>query len=599
MKIDDTDWQDHRVVASVTGIVALVIVTALVRAGARRTGVPDPIALLLVGIALSWVPGLPDYRINPDLVLVVVLPVLLYCAAFAASVPAFRIHLRPILLLSVGLTLVTALAVGGVAQVLVPGLGFAAACALGAVVAPPDAVAATAIARTIRLPRRVVALLEGESLFNDAAALTVLTVAVGAVAGDTLSFPQAVGRFLVVSVGGLVAGAVAAVVIGWVRQRVTHPYTDVVVFLVAPFVAYLPAEELGASGLAAVVVAGLYLGHRATTIMEPAARVVTGAVRTAVSWLLEGMVFLVVGLQLRHVVVGISGMAPLAVAGVTAAVVGTVVVVRFVWVVLAEQGLATALRRRHASWTETTLTAWAGMRGAVSLAAVLTLPAALPDGRAFPQRDLVVFVTFVVILATLLGQGLTLPALARRLPGTHGEVVEEAQEEARARRLAADAALACLEELEREEPGRRAVVEQLRRRVQNRIDAATEAQAAADAVADGAEPPPPGTTPTDGAGPHNPDNAETEPEVPDPEAAGRGGTTESVAAAPTHEPSADGDGHDRRETTRESYRRYGQAMLVAERSRLLALRNAGTLSEDAFVRIQHELDLEQAAMVVR
>jgi CPA1 family monovalent cation:H+ antiporter len=359
-----------------------------------------------------------------------------------------------------------------------------------------------------------------------------------------------------------------------------------VVFLVAPFVAYLPAEEIGASGLAAVVVAGLYLGHRATTIMEPAARVVTGAVRTAVSWLLEGMVFLLVGLQLRRVLSGISGMAPTAVATVTLGVVGTLIVVLFAWVVLAEQGLATALRRRHASWTETTLTAWSGMRGAVSLAAVLTLPVLLPDGRPFPQRDLIVFITFVVILATLLGQGTTLPALARRLPGTHGEVVEEAQEEARARRLAADAALECLEQLEREDPGRRAVVDQLRRRVQNRIDAANEAREAADAQADA-------------QGPSDTVDA------PDDEAAGRGGTTASVATPASHddEQNDDGqdDGHDDRpaESTRESYRRYGQAMLVAERSRLLALRNSGTLGEDAFVRIQHELDLEQAALVVR
>jgi NhaP-type Na+/H+ or K+/H+ antiporter len=265
------------------------------------------------------------------------------------------------------------------------------------------------------------------------------------------------------------------------------------------------------------------------------------------------------------------------VAAVTVAVVGTLIVVRFAWVVLAEQGLATALHRRHASWAETTLTAWSGMRGAVSLAAVLTLPVALPDGRPFPQRDLIVFVTFVVILATLLGQGTTLPALARRLPGTHGEVVEEAQEEARARRMAADAALECLERLERDDPGRRAVVDQLRRRVQNRIDAATEAQAAADAAADHGG--------SDGA------------DAPaDDQAAGRGGATASVAAPQGHDDEQDDQPA---ESTRESYRRYGQAMLVAERTRLLALRNSGTLGEDAFVRIQHELDLEQAALIVR
>ncbi|MCD2186965.1 Na+/H+ antiporter [Actinomycetospora soli] len=550
----------------VAAVVGLVIVTALVRAGARRTGVPDPIALLVVGVAASWIPGLPDYRIDPDLVLVVILPVLLYCAGFAASVPAFRIHLRPILLLAVGLTLASTLAVGAVAAALVPGLGFAAACALGAVVAPPDAVAATAIARTIRLPRRVVALLEGESLFNDAAALTALTVAVAAVAGAT-SFAGAAGEFAVVALGGVAVGAVVGLAIGWVRRRVLHPYTDVVVFLVAPFVVYLPAEELGVSGLVAVVVAGLYLGHRATTIMEPGARVVTGAVRTAVSWLLEGMVFLLVGLQLRSVVTGISGMPPLAVAGVTVAVVVTLVVVRFAWMVLTEQVAGTALGRRHASWSETILTSWAGMRGAVSLAAVLTLPL------AFPQRDLIVFVTFVVILVTLLGQGLSLPALARRLPSARNEAGEEAQEEARARRLAADAALECLEEIERENPGREPVVEQLRRRVNNRMAAASEAfEAASDAF-----------DPEGGA-----------------ESAGRGGAVESVAEAESEDESGDEGGPERtQEGVRDTYRRYGQAMLVAERSRLLALRDAGTLGEEAFVRLQHELDLEQAALTVR
>ena len=161
-------------VEMVAAVVGLVVVTAAIRAGARRTGMPEPIALLVVGIGASFIPGLPDYRIDPELVLVVMLPVLLYCAAFAASLPAFRIHLRPILLLSVGLTIVSALAAGAVAAAIVPGLGLAAGVALGAVVAPPDAVAATAVARSVRMPRRVVALLEGESLFNDAAALTVL-----------------------------------------------------------------------------------------------------------------------------------------------------------------------------------------------------------------------------------------------------------------------------------------------------------------------------------------------------------------------------------------------------------------------------------------
>lgn len=303
------------------------------------------------------------------------------------------------------------------------------------------------------------------------------------------------------------------------------------------------------------------MGHRSTTIMDPAARVITGSVRTAVSWLLEGMIFLLVGLQLRDVLAGIGANPPGVVAGAAAAVVLTLLVVRFVWVVLMEQALAGALHRRHATWSESTLTAWAGMRGAVSLAAVLTLPLTLPDGQAFPQRDLIVFLTFVVILVTLLGQGLTLPALARRLPGVCGEQEQEAREEARARRAAADAALECLEHIDDDEPGRHEVVDQLRRRAHNRRLAADEALSAAGGTAD--DPVSPGILG---------DDATADPDV---------GETANA------------------EPARETYRRYGQAMLAAERTRLLALRDAGRLSEDAFGRIQRELDLEQAALTVR
>ncbi|GAA4852650.1 Na+/H+ antiporter [Actinomycetospora corticicola] len=548
------------IVAVVAGLVAL---TAMVRAGARRIGVPDPIALLVVGAAVSWVPGVPPLRIDPDLVLVVLLPLLLYCAAFAASLPAFRRHIRPILLLSVGLTIVSALAVGVVASAVVPGLGFAAACALGAAVAPPDAVAATAVARGIRLPRRVEALLEGESLFNDAAALTVLTVAVAAATGEGLTFAQASGQFLLSALGGLVIGGLVAAVMAWVRRRVRNPYTDVVVFLVAPFAAYLPADVVGASGLVAVVCTGLYLGHRATTIMEPGARVVTGSVRTAVSWLLEGIVFLLVGLKLRDVIAGLAS-TPLAVVITSSvAVVITLVVVRVVWLALTEQAIPAALGHRSATWGESTLTAWAGMRGAVSLAAVLTLPLVMPDGQAFPQRDLIVFLTFVVILATLLGQGLTLPLLARRLAGGGSEVATEARQEAHARREAADAALACLEDMEQDDRGGDEVVDQLRRRVQNRRHDADEQLAALESPSH-----------TDGAG-----TADSDPQA-------------------FLEPRAATD-NGQQELPRDTYRRYGQAMITAERSRLLSLRDEGNLTEAAFNRIQRELDLEQAALLVR
>ncbi|NYD39836.1 Na+/H+ antiporter [Actinomycetospora corticicola] len=544
-------------VAVVGGVVGLIVVTALVRSGSRRLGVPDAIALLLIGAAVSWVPFVPRVHIDPELVLVVVLPLLLYGAAFTASLPAFRHHFRAILLLSVVLTLLSTLAVGVVAAALVPGLGLAAACALGAVVAPPDAVAATSVARRTRMPRRVVTLLEGESLFNDAAALTALTVAVTAATSST-SFAGAAGEFVLTSAGGVVAGLVAAVAVGWVRHRVLNPYTDVVVFLIAPFAAYLPADAVGGSGLVAVVVAGLYLGHRATTIMEPGARVVTGSVQTALSWLLEGLVFLVVGLQLHDVVAGIAGYSPTLIASVTVAVVGALVITRVVWLLLSEQVLPAVVRRRQATWSESTLTAWAGMRGAVSLAAVLTIPIALPDGRPFPQRDLIVFVTFVVIAVTLLVQGTTLSALARRLPGARNELNEDARNEALARREAADAGSACLDDLERERPGRSEIVEQLRRRVRNRQISADERLDAVD----------------HGPGPQEADSqAQLEPIRPGDES--------------------------EQESVRDTYRRYGQAVLSAERARLLALRDSGRLSETSFTRIQRELDLEHAALLVR
>src|SRR6266498_2791071 len=290
--------------------VLLIVVVAAGTVAARRLRLEPSILLVLVGVALSLIPGVPSFRLDPEVVLVLILPPLLYAAAFRTSVPAFRANLRPILLLAVALTLFSTVVVGLVAHAVVPGLPLAAALALGAILAPPDAVSATAVARRTGLPRRIVTVLEGESLLNDATALVAYRVAVAAAVSGAFSPAQVSWRFAVASVGGVAVGLAVALAVDWLRRRIDDPIIDNTMSLVAPFAAYLPAEVIGASGVLAVVVAGLYLGHQAPLTMTAASRLVAGSVWRVIEFLLQGVVFTLIGLQLRDVLSGLRGYDP-------------------------------------------------------------------------------------------------------------------------------------------------------------------------------------------------------------------------------------------------------------------------------------------------
>ncbi len=393
-------------------LVLLAGVTAL-SGLARRTGIPAPFVLVVAGLAASFVPGIPVIELDPHLVLVLVLPPLLYAAALSTAYADFGDNLRPIALLSVGLVLVTTAAVGLVAALVAPALPLAAALALGAIVAPPDAVAATAVARRLALPRRVLVILEGESLLNDATALVSYRLAVSAALVGGTTVGGALSDFAVAAVGGVAIGLALAVALAALRRRLHDPLLENALSLLTPFAAFLPAEEAGASGVLAVVVAGLYLGRRAPVLLTSGARLQGQALWGMVTFLLEGLVFALIGLQLPQVLEALGDDSGLALR-TAAAVTATVVLVRLVYIFPATylpRWLSAGVRRRDPAppWRYPFLIGWAGMRGVVSLAAAFALP---PD---MPGRELILFVTFCVILTTLLVQGLSLPWLVRRL----------------------------------------------------------------------------------------------------------------------------------------------------------------------------------------
>jgi Na+/H+ antiporter len=454
--------------------VVLVAVAVLGAALARRLGFIAPLVLLVAGLGLSFVAGIPEVHVEPELVLVGILPPLLYVAALQTSVPAFRTALRPILLLAVGLVVFTALAVGFLLHLLLPEVPLWACIALGAVVAPPDAVSATAIARRIGLPRRVVTILEGESLLNDATALVLVRVATAAMIGTAVGFWDIAERVVVTAGGGLAIGFGAAIGAAWLHRKITDPLLDDAVSLLTPFVVVIVAEELETSSVVAVVVAGLYLGHRIPYLLSPTSRLQMEAVWRLIIFLLEGVVFLLVGLQLRGLVGDLETGAATTVA-VTALVFGVIVVARFVWMYpatyLARLIPQVRAREPRPPATVPTVIAWAGMRGVVTLAAVLTLPPSdeMPGG--YP-RDLFVFVAFAIIVLTLLIQGTTLPMLARRLGVREDTSAADALAEASVQNRASRAALEALEEHADGAPA--SVVDRLRAIAESRNNVAWE-----------------------------------------------------------------------------------------------------------------------------
>ncbi|MGX9789368.1 Na+/H+ antiporter [Mycobacterium sp. MMS18-G62] len=405
-------------------LLAVLVVSVLLAAVARRYDVSAPLALVVAGLAGSLIPGFKQIELAPELVLYVLLPPLLWSAGLESSYHAMRRNIRPIGLLAVGLPLATTFAVGWVAYKTVPELTVAAALTLGAIVAPPDAVSATAIGRRLGLPRRVMTLLGGESLLNDATALTAYKVSLAAAIGTAATWRAGLETFALAAAGGVVVGVALGAIIIWIRWRLDDPLVESALGLVAPFIIYLAAEQIHGSGVLAVVVAALMLGQKSTHASY-ATRLQDNAVWKAVQLVLESFAFLMIGLQLPTVVSELAGISASVIAISSAAVLATVIIVRIVWVYVfayLPRILFKHIREREPAPTaaQVFVVAWAGMRGVVSLAAAFGVPMTTMSGAPFPGRPQLVFLTFVVVIGTLLLHGLTLPWLIRRL-GVQGD----------------------------------------------------------------------------------------------------------------------------------------------------------------------------------
>lgn len=419
-------------------LVALVACSAAVAGLARWTRVPAPLLLVAAGLVASYIPGVPSYALDPHIVLPLLLPPLLYTAAVDSSYLDLRANIRPVALLSVGYVLFATLVVGYAAYLVVPGLSLPVALVLGAVIAPPDAVAATAIARKLGLPNRITTILQGESLVNDATAITAYKVTLAAAVGMSAGWAGGIAEFLLASVGGVGVGLLLMVPIHHMRKRLREPLLQNTLSLLIPFVAYAAAERVHASGVLAVVVVALYLGHRNWQV-DFATRLQEEAVWKMVAFILESVVFALIGLQLPVVLKGLGEYEGLHAAWYALAVFLMVVVARFVWVFPATflpRILSERIRAREpdTTWKAPVIVGWAGMRGVVSLAIAFSVPMSVP------HRNLILFLTFTTVIGTLVVQGLTLPPLIRllRLPpkDLQAETLAEAQAQSEASRAA-------------------------------------------------------------------------------------------------------------------------------------------------------------------
>ncbi|MEW1842310.1 Na+/H+ antiporter [Nonomuraea angiospora] len=431
-----------------------------VAAVARRKGWPAPLLLVAAGLLVS--PLVPAVPLQPELVLYVFLPPLLYSAAFDSSYLRLRDVKRAVALLSIGLVLFTTAAVGLVVHLLLPQLPLALAFALGAIIAPPDAVAAVAVGRRLGLPRRALTILIGESLFNDATALTLYRVAIGAALGGTFDVWHGLGDFALAAAGGVAIGLVVAFAMAWLFRHTRDSLVENTLMLLIPFATYLAAESVHASGVIAVVIVGLYLGNR-MHLQGFGTRLVSDAVWKVTDFFLEAVVFALIGLQLTTVIQGISGYNPWAVAGYAAAVLAVTIVSRFVWLFVVTRLMKLLRRSNVPTGPQTVILGWAGMRGVVSLAAAFAIP---PD---IPARDraMLLFLTFTTVIGTLLIQGTTFPALIRRLRvSSEQEQYEDRLAEAAAQQAALEAGLEELTRLiaEQGEPDeiQKQVIDQLR-----------------------------------------------------------------------------------------------------------------------------------------
>jgi CPA1 family monovalent cation:H+ antiporter len=521
-------------------LLLLIVGSCAIGAVARRRGVAAPILLVLAGLAASYIPGVPEFRLSPDLILFAVLPPLVYTTALESSYLNLRDNVRTLALLSVGLVLFTAVVVGGAARLDVPGLPLAAAITLGAILAPTDAVTTASIGRRLHLPRRLLTVLTGESMLNDGTALTLYAVAVSA-ASVTVATPSPLGvagSLILISAGGVAVGLLLGVLIHRLRMRLRDPLVESVLSLLTPFAAYLAADSLHVSGVLAVVVTGLYLGHHAGQA-HFATRLQDMALWRVTTFVLESVAFALIGLQLRPVLQDLGSRDPARLATEAGVVLAAVIVARIIWVfpsIYLPRRLVPRIRVQDPAprWQATFVLSWAGLRGVISLAAAAALSTDVP------QRNLLVFLTFTTVLGTLLVQGLTLPWLIRWLGVRAGPDEERADvvAQANAQQAASEAGLRRLDELAAEDPaGAPAeVVQRLRRLAEYRQAGAWE-------------------------------------RLPEGQARGAGGLAPSAA-----------------------FRRLRREMTTAERAEFIRQRDERQIDDEVLDEVLHHLDLEEAML---
>jgi CPA1 family monovalent cation:H+ antiporter len=452
-------------------VLVLLAASAALEVVAQRYHLPHPVLLVIGGAVLALLPGLPPVALDPEVAFLIFVPPLLYSAAINTSLRDFRAGFWPIIRLAVLLVLVTIAAVAVTAHALAPEFTWAAAFALAAIVSPPDPVAATAVMRPLGAPASLASILEGEGMINDAMALVVYRIAVNAAATGTFSAGHAAARLALTGAGGVVIGLVVGRTIAWLRRHIRGlPIVQNTVSLLTPFAAYLPADRLGASGVLAVVTVGLYLSRKASTIVTAATRVQADAIWSMATFVLESLAFILIGFELPNVLRALERHSLGTLLWYGAAVSLVTIAVRLVWVFPSAYipWLFTRHARKRAgtirpppAWREVVFVGWAGMRGAVSLAIALALPLATIRGTPFPARELIVFVTFTVIFATLVLQGLSLGPMIRLL-GLYGDN-QGVAEEAHARRITAEAGLHRLDAIASRREVDPAVVQRLRR----------------------------------------------------------------------------------------------------------------------------------------
>jgi monovalent cation/hydrogen antiporter len=469
-------WAQQLIIRQIQIFLLLLIAIAAVGVVAKRSNVPPAILLVLTGLVLALIPGLPAVRLAPELVLLLVLPPLIYSSAVAMSWGEFRFNLRPISLLAIGCVVFTTVAAAAAAHWLL-GLSWPVGFVLGAIVSPPDAVAPLAIARRMQLPRRILVILEGEGLANDATALILYRFAIVAVSAGAFSFGKAAGEFAVILGGELLWG----IAVGWLmlrlRRWVADAQIEIVLSILTPYVAYWPPQHLGGSGVLATVVAGLYVSWNGSSMISAATRLQGIFFWDVLVYLIEGIVFLMTGLQARTLITGLGTYSLSALAGSAVVVTVVVILARFVWIFPATylpRWLIPAIARKDPSppWQWPFMLGFTGVRGIVSLAAALAIPLAIDNGRPFPDRDLILFLTFSVILVTLVGQGLMLPAVIRVLglaKAGEMELRAERVEELLARRLAIEAASEHLDRIAAERKLPDDLVRRFRTRHQERL----------------------------------------------------------------------------------------------------------------------------------